>query len=256
MKKILLVFPLVLFPLFNIAEAQVKVSYSEYKYYMHKVLDGYTHARISYNLKNYEVADIYLKHVLGYLKEVSNYIPEQTSEGVKLDKGLLIKRLNELKQKISDLRTSVQKKELKEIKQYSQEIFDMCVECHKDAKRKKYLFSQVIHEENLFEEYMHKISEHFDTARIYAEHKEFGETEDYFKLINFYVQLLEDVIPNKGPSGIILDRDGFILRLRDLKKMNENFQKDIKEKKKVDLAAFKKSLNDLCVACHEPERIK
>lgn len=256
MKNILISSVAAILILFGITSISAETSSYKFKHTMHHVLDDYTHARISYSLKKYDVSDIFLKHTLEYLKEAPGFIPDYNMDGTKLDKEVINKRLNELKQKMSDLRNAVQKKELKEINKQSDEIFHMCIGCHEGTK-KKYLFREPTEgRETIFQEYMHKISEDFKTARTYAESKEFNETEEYLKLINFYLSLLEGIFPDTGPSGIILDRDGFIRRMKDFQKLNEDAQKNIKEQKLFDSNSFKKSLNELCVACHEPERIK
>ena len=256
MKNILITLIASVLILFGITLISAETSSYKFKHTMHHVLDNYTHARISYSLKKYDISDIFLKHVLENLKEVPAFIPDYNMDGMKLDKEVINKRLNELKQKMSSLRDAVRKRELKEINKQSDEIFRMCVGCHEGTKN-KYLFREPGEGiEPIFQEYMHKISEDFKTARIYSENKEFNETEDYLKLINFYLGLLEGIFPEKGPSGIILDRDGFIRRMKDFVKLNEDAQKNIKERKVFDAESFKKSLNELCVACHEPERVK
>ena len=256
MKNILISSVAAILILFGITSISAEPSSYKYKELMHHVLESYTHTRISYTMKKYDVADIFLKHIQDYLKEAIDVIPEHNTEGVKLDRSLITKKLNDLKQKMAGLRIVVQKRELKEINQFSQEIFNMCVTCHK-SHRVKHLFKYPLGDrETLFQEYMHEVSEYFKTTRTYAENGEFKEAEDYLKLINFYLSLLEGIFPDKGPSGIILDRDGFVRRIKDFEKLNEDAQKNIKEKKMFDSDSFKKSLNELCVACHEPERVK
>jgi cytochrome c556 len=256
MKNILIALIASVLTLFGITSISAETSSFKFKQIMHHVLDDYTHARISYSLKKYDISDIFLKHVLGNLKDAPPFLPDYSMEGKKLDKESINKRLAELTQKMSALRNTVQKRELKEINKQSDEIFQMCVGCHEE-RRKKYLFIEPTEgKETVFQEYMHRISEEFKTASIYAESKEFNETEEYLKLINFYLGLLEGIFPERGPSGIILDRDGYVRRMKDFEKLNEDAQKNIHEKKAFDTESFKKSLNELCVACHEPERIK
>ena len=83
-----------------------------------------------------------------------------------------------------------------------------------------------------------------------------GETELQFKLIGYYLGLLQDVFPEQGPSGIILDREGFNSRLKEIQAVTKEMQMAVREKGAADISDFKKKINGLCVACHEPERLK
>ena len=115
MKNILITLIASVLILFGITLISAETSSYKFKHTMHHVLDNYTHARISYSLKKYDISDIFLKHVLENLKEVPAFIPDYNMDGMKLDKEVINKRLNELKQKMSSLRDAVRKRELKEI---------------------------------------------------------------------------------------------------------------------------------------------
>ncbi len=172
------------------------------------------------------------------------------------DKSLFIRRLDEFQEKVSRLRTAAQKQQLSDMKRLPRKIFDMCVKCHEEA-RLKYLFRLPPGTRTLFHDYMHRISENFDLLRIHAEEEvKTGETEVFLRLISYYLELLESTFPDAGPSGVIMNRDDAVNRIRSLKRFTKIMRNDVEKKKPVDIENFRNSLNGFCVACHEPERIK
>ncbi|MFQ5431518.1 MAG: hypothetical protein ACE5EN_03310 [Nitrospinota bacterium] len=102
---------------------------------------------------------------------------------------------------------------------------------------------------------MHRLSDNFELAQIYFESDETQGSKDYLNVANFYLSLLENVLPDEGVSGSVMNRKGFLMRVREVEKLNELVQANIEEKKPVDFVSLKKALNEICVACHEPERI-
>src|SRR3990172_1421633 len=96
MKNILISSVAAILILFGITSISAEPSSYKYKELMHHVLESYTHTRISYTMKKYDVADIFLKHIQDYLKEAIDVIPEHNTEGVKLDRALITKKLNNL----------------------------------------------------------------------------------------------------------------------------------------------------------------
>jgi cytochrome c553 len=183
------------------------------------------------------------------------YIPEINKDGSKLDKKLFIDRITQLQSMAADLRGAVKYKASELSKSFSQEVFNMCVTCHKEVKL-EHLF-RLPHRTTLFGEYMHKVSDHLDQARIYRERKDLGDrVEKQLKLITYYIDLIKTTFPDAGPSGVIgviMDREKFI---RQIEEVDGKIQKEIINKKKANLKNIRKELNTLCVACHEPERIK
>lgn len=82
------------------------------------------------------------------------------------------------------------------------------------------------------------------------------DLEENLKLISYYLDLLKDILPEAGPSGVVMDKKDFYSRLKGIRDINEEMLKKAGDKKPVDVELFRKSLNDFCVICHEPERIK
>lgn len=234
--------------------AEVTPSFA-FKYHMHRLFESYSNAWISVSLREYDVANIYLKYMIESVDEVRNFIPEKNSDGTKLDREQFTQRLNKLNNSVLELKIAISKGEQKKPILLSQEILNVCVGCHTEAKL-KYLF-KLPARRTLFAEYMHKISEHMDIARIYIEiGKSPEKVEENLRLIRYYLGLLDDTFPEKGPSGVILDKGDFNKRLKESKRISEEMLKDGKDKQVADIEAFKMSLNSFCVVCHEPERLK
>lgn len=226
-----------------------------FKYHMHRLYDSYTHTRISTSLRQYDIANIYLSHMNESVGEIRNFIPEKNAEGYKLDRAQFIQRLDNLNKSILELKAASDKGDPKETKLLTQEVFNVCVGCHKEVKL-KYLFKLSV-SRTPFAEYMHSLSEHLDLARIYIESGSSAEkVEENLKLIRYYLGLLEDTFPEKGPSGVILDRRDFDKRLKEVKENSEEMLKLGKGIKATNVEQFKQSLNGFCVICHEPERLK
>lgn len=227
-----------------------------FKNHMHHILHSYNHARISLNLERYDIVDIHLRQVERSIQRLPEFMPEYNMDGTKFDKGLFIRRLDEFQEKVSRLRTAAQKQQLSDMNRLPRKIFDMCVKCHEEA-RLKYLFRLPPGTRTLFHDYMHRISENFDLLRIHTEEEvKTGETEVFLRLISYYLELLESTFPDAGPSGVIMNRDDAVNRIRSLKRFTKIMRNDVEKKKPVDIENFRNSLNGFCVACHEPERIK
>ena len=128
----------------------------------------------------------------------------------------------------------------------------MCVTCHKGVKL-DYLL-RLPQRTTLFGEYMHKVSDHLDQARMYRGREGQGDRlKKQLQLIAYYLDLIKTSAPDQGPSGVIVDRDKFAHHVEELE---GKLQKDISEKKKIALERVRKDLNGLCATCHEAERIK
>ena len=101
---------------------------------------------------------------------------------------------------------------------------------------------------------MHKAAENLDLTLAMSEDESLSDkAQEHFQLVNYYIGLLAPVFPESGPSGAIMDKELFQKRLAEIK---ESLKKDGKTLTTADLKQSIKSINDLCVACHEPERIK
>lgn len=255
MIKRVVMFTAVLLLLINTASPAQEATPYLFKYNMHQLFENYNNAEISITLKKYDIADIYLKHLQESIVEASNYIPERNKDNVKIDREQFKHRLDQLNLNVSALRGSVTKwGELKDNKQLSQEILNTCAGCHKESGL-TYLFKgRPV--STLFGDYMHKVSQHMDMAMYHEERKSPENVEENLKLISYYTDLLKGLFPETGPSGIIMDRNDFNKRLKEIREINEDMLKKARDKKPLSIEAFRKSLNSFCVVCHEPERIK
>lgn len=256
-KKLLLFISISLILTQNAVAAQKQEISSEFfKYYMHQLYDNYKQAQLSFSLKKYDIADIYLKHILENINEVGKNIPDKNKDGSPLDKEKFRHRLKDLTGHVADMKSAAEKGgvDAEKSKHLSQTIFNTCMGCHEEVKLKSL---NIPSRTTLFGEYMHKVREHMDLAKIYMEEKGSKESvEENLKLINYYFDLLENTFPETGPSGVIMDKGNFDKRLKEVRGINEGMLKNVKEGKPADMETFRDSLNGFCVACHEPERVK
>lgn len=236
-------------------DAPPNTSSDAFKFYMHRIYDNYSNARVSITLNKRDIADIHLKHMQEAILMVQDHIPAVKKDGTPLDRKAFIERINRMQSMVTDLKAAVRYEERVMTKSLPEEIFNMCVTCHTDVKM-EYLF-RLPRRTTLFGEYMHRVSDSLDLARIYQEERgRAGEVEDQLKLMNYYMDLLKESFPEEGPSGVIMDKDDFNRRIMEIRETGRAAVAELKGKKKVDLEAVRKDLNGLCVACHEPERIK
>jgi cytochrome c553 len=225
-----------------------------FRSYMHEIYKSYKNALLSAQTLNYEMTDIHLKHLQDYIRAVSRYVPDTVENGAKLDKAAFLQRLEGFNKKISNLKKTVKKVDVAAIEQLRSDVFSVCADCHKTSKL-PYLF-RFPEYKTVFEEYMHGIRDNFKMARNYLEKGEALKAEESLKIVNHYLSLLKDVYPEKGPSGVVMDRSWLDKEIKTAQGFNELVQMDLHEKHTGDFVLLKKQLNDICVACHEPERIK
>lgn len=232
-----------------------ETSSEAFKFYMHRIFDSYSNARVSITLNKRDISDIHLKHMQEAILMVQDHIPAVKKDGTPMDRKAFIERINRMQSMVTDLRAAVKYEEPVMTKALPEEIFNMCVTCHTDAKM-EYLF-RLPRRTTLFGEYMHRVSDSLDLARIYQEEDgRHGEIEEQIKLMNYYIDLLKDTFPEEGPSGVIMDKDDFNRRVMEIRETGRAAEAGLKGNKRVDLESVRESLNGLCVACHEPERIK
>lgn len=252
MKKILILTYMAIFCFCAAGSSAAETSPLEFKYYMHKIFDSYNHAEISHSLGKDDITDIHLRNMEEAIAQAPKYMPGKNKDGSKLDKKLFITRISHLQSMTADLRGAVKYGAPELSKTFTHEVFNMCLTCHKSVKLKRLLL--LPKRTTLFGEYMHKVSVHLDQARISEGSEGQGDRfKKQLKLITYYLDLLKTSAPDKGPSGVTVDRDKFN---RHLEEVVENLQKDINGKKKIDLRNVRKDLNGLCATCHEAERIK
>lgn len=237
------------------AEAANDVSSYILKHRMHQLFENFNQARISIRLNKHDVADIYLKYMQDSISEVKRYLPSEDKSGRKLDPSTLSARINALELQVNSLRAAAGKASAEDTKRLSMDVFNTCVGCHSEVKL-DYLF-KAAGSRTLFAEYMHRVSEHLDMARIYAEEGVgVDKIQENLRLTDYYLDLLKGSFPEAGPSGVVMDRKGFDDRIAEMKALSG---KTLGKADAINTAAideFRKSLNSLCVACHEPERIK
>ncbi len=217
----------------------------DFKQQMHTIFDSYNNARISISLEKLDIADIYLKDMLEAIGVAKENAPEK-------DHRRILETFGKLDDVVKKLREAMKRGDRLTTKIYSMDMLNGCVTCHKASKLGS-LFKNP-RRTTLFGEYMHKVSEHLDMAKIEAEF-EGGEKEvkKHVKLVIYYLDLLKSVFPEEGPSGVILDKKAFSVHIAEVRK---GLEKHVKGKKLPDLESARTSLNSLCVTCHEPERIK
>jgi hypothetical protein len=225
-----------------------------FRSYMHEIYKSYRNALLSVKALNYDTANIHLKHLQDYIREVPRHAPDVTESGAKLDKAAFLKRLGVFEKKVSSLRKTVNRVDVSAMEQLQGDVFPICADCHKEAKL-PFLFRFPEHK-TVFEEYMHGIRENFRMASVYLEKGEASRAEDSLKIVNQYLSLLKDAYPDKGPSGVVMDRARLNEEIKKTQGFIELIQIDLHEKRSGDFTFLKKQLNGICVACHEPERIK
>lgn len=253
MKKVLLVVSILLLA-GGAAFAKEPVSQSRFKRYMHEIFKNYRNTNIAIDMRNYALTDVHLRHFSNNLAKIPGLAGDLKADGVKIDDAVFRQRLETLRAKIGEARETVKAQDPAKIKTIPHDLLAMCIGCHSDAQL-KWLFRLPV-SANLFEDYMHEISDNIGTAELFLGEREPDEASDYLMIANQYLTLLQNVYPYMGPSGIILDRNRFTGELRKVEGLCLLMQEDLKMKKTADLAGLKKHLNNVCVACHQPEMIK
>ncbi len=219
---------------------------------MHRIFDSYNHARISYTLKKPELTDIHLRHMKESMAMAQKNIPEKDRKGHAIDKAKFMAKVATLQSTISDLRGAVKYEAPLLAELFAADIFNICVACH--AEMKFDTLFQIPRHMTLYGEYMHKVSEHVDLARMDKE-SEAGikQQKQHIKLLSYYLDLLRTAIPAEGPSGVILDKDAFDRQIQDIQ---GQLKEIAKSEKRANMEPIRETLNGLCVTCHEPERIR
>ena len=226
-----------------------------YGHYMHEIFETFSNIRINMTLRQYDVAELYLGQMQESIKNAEKYIPPATKDGKKIDRKQYLDRLKKLDQNAAVLRTAMKEKKSEMVNTIAGDISNMCSSCHTQARLSQ-LFKDM-GRRTIFETYMHEVSEHFDLAKMLM--IETNNTDEVYKeleSLNFYLGLLEDTAPDYGPSGVIMDRDTLIRRLKEVQEKTKSVMGEVKTKKAFDFAKYKQDLNSFCVLCHEPERIK
>lgn len=240
----------------NGAMAAEMTSSFAFKYHLHNLFESYSNLRKSATLKQYDEMNKHLKNMAKSVSEIRNSIPKKNTNGTNFDRKKFIASIDKLNNTIQDLMVASSKGELNETKLFTDDMFDVCIGCH-TRLRLHYLFD-LTYTRTTFSIYMHELSEQVNFANINIKSGNRPEkVVENIRLLNYCLGLLEDDnFPEKGPSGVILDKDAFNQRLKETKAIGEEILKKGIDIKTADLNDFKKSLNVICVTCHEPERMK
>jgi len=253
-RLIVIFISLLLFSAVAPVRAAEPLSSFRFRFYMHEIYHNFSNTYAALKAEKYEIADIHLKLIQEYSRNILPIVPKYNYDGTILDKNAFNIKVNSLQQTVAQTRKAVSNKKAEMAEELYRNTFNICVGCHTETKL-KYLF-RIPSPRSLFADYMHRLSDNFVLAEIYFESDEMQGTKDYLKVTNFYLSLLEDVLPDEGVSGSVMDKSGFLKRIREVERLNELVQVNIEEKKPVDFVSLKKALNEICVACHEPERIR
>jgi len=225
-----------------------------FKHHMHQIFEGYNNTRISFSLRQFDITNVFLKQLLESIDSAKKHMPDKNRDGTTLDKELFTQRIDKLKESVSSFKfiNELNFRDPLFTESFSKDMFNMCVTCHKEV-RMDYLFKLPVRR-TLFGEYMHKVSDNLDFALIKSEDESLSdETKEHVQLVNYYIDRLTPIFPESGPSGVIMDKERFQRRVMEIKKGLKSEGKPIKT---ADLERSRTTLNSLCVACHEPERIK
>lgn len=253
MKKMLLVLSLVIFSATGVY-AKESVSTNRFKHHMHEIFKNYRNTNIAINMHEYALAEIHTKHMLENISKIPDFTQDLAADGVTFDQASFLARLDALKGDIAEIRKALKARQTKKLKKFQPDVMQNCIGCHTEAKL-KWLFHLPV-TANLFEEYMHEISDNIALVEQLIEAGEMDEAGDYAAIAYQYLLLLKEVTPYQGPSGTILDRNRHLAELRNAEGFLLLILEDFKMKKPIEMATVKEPLNKVCVACHEPAKIK
>jgi len=223
-------------------------SSSTFKFHMHRIFDSYNNAKISFSLRKFDIANIYLKHLQESINSAEMHLPDKNRDGTKLNKALFTKRMEKLKKDVSSLKF-INEAEYRDpllTEFLSRDISNMCVTCHKEVRKDPFL--KLPQRTTLFGEFMHKAAENLDLALAMSEDESLSDkAQEHFQLVNYYIGLLEPIFPQSGPSGATMDKELFQKQLAEIKK---NLKKGDKPLTTADLKQSIKSISVLCASCH------
>ena len=225
-----------------------------FQYYMHEIFQNYRNMRLAIESDRYDVAKVHLRHMVMNVDDVYQVIPATKADGKTLDKKQVKKDLMTLKKNSRLLQRALEAKNPRKVAEVANDVMNTCAGCHMKA-RLDFLF-RIRGEETLFADYMHQISENYKLAEFYLDSGMSDRAVDYLTVTGHLLSLLTDVLPEESSSGVILDKAGFIKSIRKAEGINELALENISRDKRGNIAPLLQELNDICVACHEPEKIK
>ena len=234
--------------------ASEPISSFQFRRNMHEVFRNYRGMLLAADEGNTEAARAHVKLGRDYLAKTQSAIPAKDAEGVPINKEKFLASIQNLDKTMASLDKALGAGAKSEIAELPKTIFSLCVGCHREAKL-KYMF-RLPQGQKLLGEYMHSIAENYEMASIYMESGENEDAAQHLAIVNQYLSLLKRIFPDKGPSGVIMSRDRLVNQIKEVEGYNQLIQEDIKQGKTSDFAMVKKSLNLICVSCHEPDRIR
>jgi hypothetical protein len=221
---------------------------------MREIMENYRNVYLSVKEKRYDLTELHLNRIEEYIGRVPAVMPVTKKDGSKLDSAKFQGRLDNLSKTIEKFRTAYRKEDLESINDIPREMFNICMECHKDSRVKKMITIEM--RTTLFSEYMHEIREHYDIAFIYAESGEAKMVTEPLKIINEYLGRLKNVFPDEGKTGVVMDRGRIVREIDTVIDYNKSVQMSLREGRSADFSLLKRSINGICISCHEPEKIK
>jgi len=253
MKRIILLFAFI--PLLSFGSAASEpISSFQFRMEMHQLFHNYKGIFLAAKEENAAAAKAHVKLSRDILASVKIHIPDKDADGKTVNKKDFMARLDTLDQALGSVEKAFGAGARGEIAALPNKIFSICAGCHREAKL-KYMF-RLPEGHKLISEYMHSIAENYEMANIYLEEGERDEAALYLGVVNQMLSVLKRIFPDKGPTGIIMDRDRLVKQINEVEGYNLLIQEDIKSGKTENFPKVKQSLNVVCVACHEPDRIK
>lgn len=253
MKKVALVlFVILSTAIYTLASADT--SSSTFRHYMREIMKDYRNVFLTVQEKRYDLTEIHLNRIGDNIAKVPAVMPVTKMDGSKLDKVKFEGGLNEISKVIEKFRTAYRKEDLKTINDVPREMFNICVDCHKDSKLKKMLTIGM--RSTVFSEYMHEIREHYDISSVYAENREAKMATEPLKIIDEYLGRLKNVFPDEGKTGVVMDRRRVIREIDTVIDYNRSVQVSLREDRPADFLSLKNAINGICISCHEPEMIQ
>ncbi|MDH5511254.1 MAG: hypothetical protein OEZ32_13010 [Nitrospinota bacterium] len=236
------------------AAADEPISSLRFRVNMHEIFKNYRGIYISTKDGVHVATTAHVHLMRKHIENLYPIIPEKNADGEPIDKKSFAGRLDTLGAALDGLDEALIKGDTNRIGQFPRTIFSICVGCHTEA-RLKYMF-RLPRGQKLLGEYMHSVAENYEMAEIYYESGETEEAQDYLFIVNEYLGLINMVFPDKGPTGVIMDRNRLKKQITEVERFNEMLLIDVKSGKVVNFDSVKKSLNTICIACHEPDKIK
>ncbi len=223
---------------------------------MHRIFHAFGHTRISNGMNRPDVADILLADAEAAIDVLPQHLPDRNADGTPFDGDGFKKRLAVFRESIGRLRAAVREGRREVLKTLPGDIFKQCVRCHK-AVRLKHLFRMPPGAGTPFQDYMHRVSNHFSALlELSRSGGSVAKTGDHLALIDYYLELLKTVLPTAGPSGVVLEPGRTLGRIGALQRIASQLRTVPDRQRASQIERFRNTVNDFCVTCHGPERLQ